>query len=49
MATFEVDVDVSDILSELSSREKREMYEDLKEELNLQFEGGDFPRGRMAT
>lgn len=33
MATFEVDVDVSDILYELSDREKREMYEDLKEEL----------------
>lgn len=33
MATFEVDVEVSDILYELSDREKREMYEDLKEEL----------------
>jgi hypothetical protein len=33
MATFEVDVDVHDILYELSDREKREMYEDLKEEL----------------
>jgi hypothetical protein len=33
MATFEVDVDVSDILYELSDREKREMYEELKEEL----------------
>lgn len=33
MATFEVDVDVSDILDELSNREKREMYEELREEL----------------
>lgn len=33
MATFEVDVDVDDILHELSDREKREMYEELKEDL----------------
>ncbi|CAB4218992.1 hypothetical protein UFOVP1604_75 [uncultured Caudovirales phage] len=33
MATFEVDVDVSDILCELSDREKKTMYEELKEEL----------------
>jgi hypothetical protein len=33
MATFEVDVDVDDILYELSDREKREMYEALKEDL----------------
>jgi hypoxanthine-guanine phosphoribosyltransferase len=33
MATFEVDVDVSDILNELSDREKNQMYEELKEDL----------------
>jgi hypothetical protein len=33
MATFEVDVDVSDILDELSNREKKQMYEELKHEL----------------
>lgn len=33
MATFEIDVDVSDILYELSDREKKTMYEELKHEL----------------
>lgn len=33
MPTFDLDLDIDDIISEMNSREKEQMYEELKKEL----------------